>query len=107
MRGKSQKFIPRQHMRTETFEVFHFRDTALEPVAIHQHDFYEVYFFLEGQVEYRVEGRAYCMAPGDLLLINPMEFHQPVIRSGKTLMSVSCCGPAETIWRASPTAGIL
>lgn len=83
MRGKSQKFNPRQHMRTETFEVFHYRDAALEPVALHQHDFYEVYFFLSGQVEYRVEGRAYRMEPGDLLLINPMEFHQPIVESGE------------------------
>lgn len=81
MRGKSQKFNPRQHMRTETFEVFHYRDSSLEPVALHQHDFYEVYFFLNGQVEYRVEGRAYRMEPGDLLLINPMEFHQPIVAS--------------------------
>lgn len=84
MRGKSQKFNPRQHMRTETFEVFHYRDAALEPVALHQHDFYEVYFFLGGQVEYRVEGRAYRMEPGDLLLINPMELHQPVVEAGET-----------------------
>lgn len=83
MRGKSQKFNPRQHMRTETFEVFHYRDAVLEPVALHQHDFYEVYFFLNGQVEYRVEGRAYRMEPGDLLLINPMELHQPIVESSE------------------------
>lgn len=82
MRGKTQQFNPRQHMRTETFEVFHYRDAILEPVSLHQHDFYEVYFFLGGQVEYRVEGRAYHMEPGDLLLINPMELHQPVVASG-------------------------
>lgn len=83
MRGKLQKFNPRQHMRTETFEVFHYQDAVLEPVVLHQHDFYEVYFFLNGQVEYRVEGRAYRMEPGDLLLINPMEFHQPIVESSE------------------------
>ena len=83
MRENSQKFNPRQHMRTETFEVFHYRDAILEPVSLHQHDFYEMYFFLGGQVEYRVEGHAYRMEPGDLLLINPMEFHQPIVESSE------------------------
>lgn len=84
MQGKSQKFNPRQHMQTETFEVFHYRDAVLEPVALHQHDFYEVYFFLSGQVEYRVEGCVYRLEPGNLLLINPMEFHQPVVEPGRS-----------------------
>lgn len=80
MRGSSQRFDPRQNMRAPDFEIFHYRDAVAAPVAIHHHDFYEVYFFLGGQVEYRVEGSVYHMEPGDLLLISPMELHQPVIR---------------------------
>ena len=80
MRRSSQRFDPRQHMRTGDFEIFHYRDSAPGPVAIHHHDFYEVYFFLGGQVEYRVEGAVYHMEPGDLLLISPMELHQPIVK---------------------------
>lgn len=82
MKVRSQRFDPRQTMRAHDFEIFHYRDSALGPVAIHHHDFYEVYYFLGGQVEYRVEGSVYRMEPGDLLLISPMELHQPVIHSG-------------------------
>jgi len=79
MFDRSQRFDPRQHMRSQSFEVFHYRDSHPQPVAVHHHDFYEIYFFLSGQVEYRVEGSTYLMQPGDLLLISPMELHQPMI----------------------------
>ena len=82
MRRKSQQFDPRQEMRTRDFEIFHYRDEAARAVAIHHHDFYEIYYFLGGQVEYRVEGAVYRMSPGDMLLISPMELHQPVIHPG-------------------------
>lgn len=80
MQKKSQQFDARQQMQTSDFEIFHYRDSTLSPVPIHHHDFYEVYFFLNGQVEYRVEGTVYHMEPGDLLLISPMELHQPIVQ---------------------------
>ncbi len=82
MRAQSQSFDTRQSMKKQTFEVFHYRDPKIEGVAMHHHDFYEVYFFLNGSVEYRVEGRTFLLEPGDLLLINPNEFHQPLVNPG-------------------------
>jgi len=80
MLERTQKFDPRQHMQRQDFEVFHYQDPKQAGVEVHHHDFYEVYFFLRGKVEYRVEGRIFRLEPGDLLLINPMELHQPVIQ---------------------------
>ena len=74
-----QVFDPRQNMSEIDFEIFHYRDAEFEGVAVHQHDFYEVYFFISGNVEYSVEGKSYLMKKGDLLLINPLELHQPRI----------------------------
>lgn len=74
-----QVFDPRQSMSSSTFEIFHYRDAKFEGVAVHQHDFYEVYFFISGNVEYSVEGKSYHLKEGDLLLINPLELHQPRI----------------------------
>ena len=68
-------FDPRQEMLRPDFEIFHSRDTTLEAVDLHHHDFYEIYLFLSGQVEYRVEGSVYQLNPGDLLLISPLELH--------------------------------
>ncbi len=74
-----QVFDPRQSMSSPDFEVFHYSDAKFEGVAVHQHDFYEVYFFISGNVEYSVEGKSYLLKKGDLLLINPLELHQPRI----------------------------
>lgn len=79
MRERSQRFDPRQTMQTDTFEVFHYKDAHPGAVEVHHHDFYEVYFLLGGRVEYWVEGRILRPEVGDLLLINPMELHRPLI----------------------------
>ena len=74
-----QVFDPRQSMSSSAFEILHYRDPKFEGVAVHQHDFYEVYFFISGNVEYNVDGKSYLLKEGDLLLINPLELHQPRI----------------------------
>lgn len=80
MRERSQHFDPRQTMHTDTFEVFHYRDTHPGTVEMHHHDFYELYCLLEGRVEYWVEGRVIRLQPGDILLLSPMELHRPVVQ---------------------------
>ena len=82
MREKAQHFDPRQEMQRKNYEIFHYRDAQPDSVAVHHHDFYEVYFFLGGNVEYSIEGQGYQLQPGDVLLISPMELHQPRIRAG-------------------------
>ena len=76
-----QGFDPRQVMHADTFEVFHYREPRTGGVEVHHHDFYEVYYLLDGQVEYWVDGRIIRMEPGDLLLINPQELHRPLVGS--------------------------
>ena len=83
MAGKVQPFNTRQHMLAQSFEVFRYSDSHLKNVALHHHDFYEVYLFLCGNVDYTIESRNYRLLPGDLLLINPMELHQPRITPEK------------------------
>ena len=77
----TQGFDPRQVMKADTFEVFHYREPRRGGVEVHHHDFYEVYYLLDGQVEYWVDGRIIRMEPGDLLLINPQELHRPLVGS--------------------------
>ena len=79
MRERAQRFDPRQHMQRPTFEIFHYREPRGEGVQVHHHDFYEVYFLLDGDVEYWVDGSIYRLRPGDLMLINPQEFHRPIV----------------------------
>jgi len=78
MAGRIQAFSTRQKMSRNTFEVFHYRDESIKEVALHHHDFYEVYFFLSGSVTYNIESRSYLLSPGDILVISPNELHQPM-----------------------------
>ena len=78
MRERAQRFDPRQHMKSNTFEIFHYRETRHNTVQVHHHDFYELYCFLGNKTEFWVEGHTYHLRSGDLLLINPMEFHRPI-----------------------------
>ncbi len=80
---KIKAFDPRQHMFSGRYEVFHYRDRYLNDIALHHHDFYEVYLFLAGDVTYSIENRSYVLQPGDVLLINPMELHRPIIANPK------------------------
>lgn len=79
MKSQSQHFDPRQIMQGSHFEIFHYKEPRPDAVEVHHHDFYEVYFFLGGTVEYWVDGKTFRLDPGDLLLINPMELHRPIV----------------------------
>ncbi len=79
MRERSQHFDPRQTMHCQDFEIFHYKEPLPHEVEVHHHDFYEVYLFLSGEVEYWVEGHIFHLQSGDLLLLNPMELHRPLI----------------------------
>ena len=78
MAVKSQNFDARQIMHRDTFEIFRYKDSRPKEVALHHHDFYEIYFFLSGHVQYNIESRSYQLSAGDILLISPMELHQPI-----------------------------
>ncbi len=82
MANRTQKFETRQKMSKKTFEVFHYRDAKAQTVNIHHHDFYEIYYFLGGDVSYLIEGKKYKLNIGDILLINPLQLHQPITNAG-------------------------
>lgn len=79
MPRETQTFDPRQVMYGRGYEVFHYLEPKVTNVEVHHHDFYEVYCLLSGQAEYWVDGQTYHLRAGDLLLINPMELHRPVV----------------------------
>lgn len=84
MRERAQRFDSRQNMHKKNFEVFHYRDLKPSGVEVHDHDFYEVYFLLMGDVSYLVEGQTYRLQPGDFLLINPNTLHRPIVSEKST-----------------------
>lgn len=71
-------FSARQFMYSEDFEVYYYSDQPLKAVSPHAHDYYEFYFFLEGNVDIHVEDKSYHIKGGDFLLIPPHATHYPV-----------------------------
>ena len=80
MPKKVQRFDPRQKMNGETFEIFHYLDLESRHLGVHFHDFYEVFLFIGGDVDYWIDGSLFPLKPGDILLIRPTELHKPVPR---------------------------
>lgn len=65
------------------FEFHHYLDDTPPRVEFHQHPFYELFFFLDGDVDYTIEGKTYRLRPGDVLLTNSLDIHRPEIRPGR------------------------
>lgn len=51
---------------------------------IHCHNIFEIYYFIEGDVDYLVEGKLYHPTPHSLLLLSPHVFHGVRVNSGET-----------------------
>lgn len=98
MPAKIHPFNNRQTMRKNTFEVFRYRDDYLRDVALHHHDFYEIYLFLSGNVTYTIESRTYRLSPGDLLLMSPMELHQPMFPQGQQVYERIVLWISKSYW---------
>lgn len=79
----STGFNKRQYMNKGDFEVFFYKDMNLDHIMDHSHPYYEVYFFLKGDVTYEVEGNAFDLQYGDYLLIPPDVKHHPVFHSNQ------------------------
>jgi AraC-like DNA-binding protein len=84
MKEFKQDFTPRQYMVNPDFELFHYYDETAMEIEYHNHDFYEIYFFISGRVTYMIEGKSYRTRPGDIFIINNRELHKPVIEQGET-----------------------
>lgn len=61
------------------FRFVHLRDTRAQEFEYHYHDFDKIVLLMGGKVTYMVEGTAYFLRPGDLLLVGRDQVHRPVI----------------------------
>lgn len=76
-------FNPSQVMTEKYFEFHHSYNETPPKVEFHQHPFYEIFFFLSGNVNYIIEGKTYILRPGDILLTSNLDIHRPDVRPGK------------------------
>lgn len=73
-------FQPRQYMLSKDFELYYYEDRSLPKVDLHSHDYYEFYFFLEGDVQIQVGNEVFPVRFGDIMLIPPHLSHCTIIR---------------------------
>lgn len=68
----------------EQFRISHNNEKYSNPVLFHSHDFYEIYFFVNGNVKYYIEDETYDLTRGDVLIIPPGKLHRPVIQNDRS-----------------------
>ena len=44
---------------TEPYKIFHLRECKEQQFDFHYHDFYKIIYFVDGRVDYKVEGKTY------------------------------------------------
>lgn len=76
--GGRRSWLYKQDMDTPDFEVEHAVDVDYHDIAPHYHEFYEMYFFAGGHVDYIVDDQQFHLRAGDLLIIPPNVLHNPV-----------------------------
>lgn len=63
----------------EPCKIFHLRDCKEQQFDFHYHDFYKMIYFVEGRVDYKVEGKTYHLKPHDFVLVGANVIHKPEI----------------------------
>jgi AraC-like DNA-binding protein len=66
------------------FQLFHLKDKKQQEFEFHYHDFKKIIIFLSGKVTYLIEGKAYLLKPGDILLVDNHDIHKPLIDPSET-----------------------
>ena len=68
-------------MVSKDFEIYYYNDHNLTKVNRHTHNYYEFYFFLEGDISIQIDKETFPIRHGDILLVPPMIPHRPIIHS--------------------------
>ena len=71
-------YTQRKYLVNPDFDL-EYKNQPLPEVGFHHNDFYEVYFFISGKVNYMIEGKSYILKPDDILIIGNKEIHKPIV----------------------------
>jgi len=76
--------IFRGYMKEPDFELTHFMDPSYPEISPHVHEFCEILYFEGGHVDYVVGSSIFHLKKGDLLIIPPNIFHNPIFNDFET-----------------------
>ncbi len=77
-------FNTRQYMVSKDFELYYYNDSHFCGVSSHTHNYYEFYFFIEGEVSMNIEGNVHPLKQGDVIVIPPHIRHYAILRTKDT-----------------------
>ena len=60
----------------EDFRIFYLEDLAAKEIEYHYHDFDKILVFFKGDITYTIEGKAYSLIPGDIILVPQGDSHK-------------------------------
>ena len=72
-------FTHRQYMLSQDFEIYYYSDTGHYNVDLHSHDYYEFYFYMEGDVEFEIGDRRQSLRSGDFVIVPPETMHRAFV----------------------------
>lgn len=75
------EFNSRQYMINKDFELYYYSDTDIKNVQIHSHNYYELYFFIKGNVLIDISGNTLSLKSGDVVIIPPKTKHRLTVQS--------------------------
>ena len=72
-------FTRRQYMLSQDFEIYYYSDTGHNNVDLHAHDYYEFYFYMEGDVEFEIGDSRQALKSGDFVIVPPGIRHRAFV----------------------------
>lgn len=83
-RKLNTQFNTRQYMLSKDFEIYYYKDQDMKKISSHVHDYFEIYFFMEGNVSIEIDQKEYRLKYGDIAVVPPGVEHHAVIHDEKT-----------------------
>lgn len=65
------------------YKMFLLKDSEQKIFEAHFHSFYKLLIFLNGDVNYYIEGKNYMLLPNDIILVKPGDIHKPIVNSSE------------------------
>ena len=69
------------YMPKKDYVVYYYKDDDIDEIPLHYHEFYEILFIIDGNLDYIIGDDIYHLEKGDLLFIPPGVFHNPIIHN--------------------------
>ena len=59
------------------FKIFYLSHSVTKEIPFHYHDFHKILIFINGNINYNIEGRSFSLLPGDIVFVCAGDVHRP------------------------------